>query len=226
MINRFQNEFKQRKIDHLYHLTALSNLKSILAWGIFSLNAATDTPHKNVSWSEVQLRRRDKFLIGSLNLHDYVPFYFATHTPMQYVITHETNNSTPSLTQDQLAILKIDAREVFQLSDIVFTDGNAASQNTAFLTEPDELNKLNWSVIRNFRYCFTRELKRLKSAEVLVPRHLPKDAISGIIVYNETAQNAVKEQLNEFFEQSHSLLPCDWVNFWLCRCEINESCYF
>ncbi|MFA5864470.1 MAG: DUF4433 domain-containing protein [Phycisphaerae bacterium] len=222
----FKTELAKHDVIYLYHLTALRNVGSILAFGIFSYNAAQDVPHSDISWSEVQARRTKGFLASSLNLHYYVPLFFATHTPMQYVLTHPTTHSQPVLMQDQLAILIVDAQQVFSYPGILFTDGNAASYDTKFLNEPDELEEVNWSIIRNTTFCYTRDLKRRKSAEVLIPQHLPSDAISEIIVYNEHARNNLTRELDLFIKKIKPIVPVAYRQNWIDRCEADSHYYF
>jgi len=75
----------------LYHITDYRNLASILKNG--ALSAHSQVASKNVSYADIahssiqerrSITRVKEFPYGML--HDYVPLYFATKSPMLYAI--------------------------------------------------------------------------------------------------------------------------------------------
>jgi len=70
---------RKHNIKYLYHMTAISNLRSILEHGLLSHNEAhrLGLVMRDISDPEVQRRRDDKKdTIYNRFLHDYVPLYF------------------------------------------------------------------------------------------------------------------------------------------------------
>ncbi len=64
--------------------------------------------------------------IGERTLHDFVPFCWATHTPMQYVTMRDK-----VIPQDELVFFVCDAEEILELPGIWTSDGNTASNETS-----------------------------------------------------------------------------------------------
>lgn len=107
---------KQFGIDHLHYMVPIANAPWILAIGILSYNKAQALPHHSVALWSVQNRRKSKIPGTGKQIHDYVPLYFATHTPMQYVVTipAPTKHRIKVLPQDELVIIEVDAYKVFR----------------------------------------------------------------------------------------------------------------
>ena len=72
-----------------YHFTHLDNLESILKNGLICTNSKIKLgiEHYNIANKSIQERRSRMEIICEDNIkygyvHDYVPFYFSTRTPM------------------------------------------------------------------------------------------------------------------------------------------------
>ena len=70
-------------IDHLHYIAPIVNMPSILFRGILSYNKVQKIKHVNYAPWEVQQRRDSPIPDIGKMIHDYVPLYFAIHTPMQ-----------------------------------------------------------------------------------------------------------------------------------------------
>ena len=185
-------------IDHLYYIAPVSNIPSILARGILSFNRVQKIEHQDFSMRYVQKRREEEIPGTGKEIHDYVPLYFATHTPMQRVLIFGTKNKPRSISCIELAFIVLNGSSIFQQPGVIFTDGNAASEKTGFYTNLADLEKLDWDIIRR-RSGTTRDYKRKKAAEVLVPNFIPVTYFNKIVVFNED----VKKILCDVTDSKH-----------------------
>lgn len=77
-----------------------------------------------------------------------------------------------------------------RLPGVVFTDGNAASDATQFYNNTEDLNKIDWEVLKAERWTELPDGKRKRCAEVLVPDSISFDSVRRIVVENEHARVA------------------------------------
>jgi hypothetical protein len=192
-------------IDCLYYMLPIENVPKVMRTGILSYNKVKSLPHRSVADKFVQSRR--DYLISHLgrdkHIHDYVPLYFCTHTPMQYVVTQSVNRVVD---QKDLTFIEIDPARVFSTRGVIFTDGNAASNTTSFYSDMADLSNLDWHVIHEVHNCYWREYKRKKAAEVLVPDHVPVDFFLRVVVFDAEVKRKLKGIVK-------------------CRCEVDRSHY-
>lgn len=221
-------KLRDYNISHLHYILPIHNASSILEKGIFCHNIVEMNKilHEDFSNLGVQ-RRRDKFVPGTRKrLHDFVPLYFATHTPMQYRWTMETKYSSPPLTQGQLIFVEVDGKCVFSREGVFFSDGNAASVDTNFFSDVLDLCKLDWEIIRN-KIIYSRKYIRKKAAEALIPRYIPVDWFSRIVVCNSNAESEIIELLKKieklFNEKGNSSVFKQSYNF---KVEIDKTHYY
>jgi hypothetical protein len=128
-------------------------------------------------------QRRDWRKVGDRSLHDFVPFYWATHTPMQYVQTIRDK----VISQDDLVFFVCDAEEILELPRIWTSDGNAASRETSVPPGRGAEPLMDWKIINTWD-CRSKKYKRKKCAEVLVPDLVPPELIKRICVYSDAAR--------------------------------------
>ncbi len=126
----------------LYYMAPIENAPLIAALGILPYNFIHANERiaalvRTIADPFVNQRRHHIALDGR-PLHDYVPLYWATHTPMQYVVTFHHN-----LPQDQLVFFVMDSDRVLALPGVLTTDGNAASAETVFYTGDGALEYLD-----------------------------------------------------------------------------------
>lgn len=185
----------RHKIDCLYRLEHIQNIPGILEQGIICRNQIDN--FIDISDPSVQSGRHFKEVPHTeySTLHDFVPLFFATKTPM----LSKLRNS-----QSDIAHLHI-SKDVLLLPGVVFTDGNARNNSTKFFHQLEDLEKLDWQIIRASYWgspdeCIHKENRRKRSAEVLIPDRLPKHFILSISVYNENAFLRVNEIINKLGE--------------------------
>lgn len=128
---------------------------------------------------------------------DYVPFYFATRSPMMFAID---NDGVPEYTEglDPLVYLVTTPEQVEATGGLcVITDGNCASALTEFSADLGELDELvDWSIMQEMYWRNTDEdgdRRRRRMAEFLVHDQLPISAIQMIATRSETRLGEVEE---------------------------------
>src|SRR5947209_7641347 len=111
---------------YIYHMVHFENLRSIFQNGALLSNEILRERGiiaRSIANNEVQALRSRIFVWDSSSknyrsLHSYVPFYFATHTPML------RNNQG---IQNRLIIFEV-TRHILRNQGVLFTDGNASNQ--------------------------------------------------------------------------------------------------
>jgi hypothetical protein len=212
---------------YIYHMVHFDNLQSIFQRrALLSKERVTQEliQHQSIAFEEVQ-NLRDRIFIwdfskkGFRSLHSYVPFYFATHTPMLFV---QYKNGI----QNELIIFEM-SRSILQDQGVLFTDGNASNQQlskytnevaeivpatlsrdtcrrryrpngpngtnpnrTDFFSDIAFLDRLKWDVINN-PWSEDPDRMRIRHAEVLIPDILPLGQIQGISVNTQNMVHAV-----------------------------------
>jgi hypothetical protein len=202
----------------IYHMVSVKNLVSILnRQALISKEKLNkeNLAYTSIAIDTVQSLRDRVFVWDNLaqqyySLHRYVPFYFATHTPMLYWQFKDG-------IQNSIVIFEV-SRTIFTTPGVLFTDGNASMQQLSkfsgervgiipassqnmvchrvyrprgplgtnedisdIYSDITLLDRLNWNII-NDRDFSTPENKRIKHAEVLVPDILPLEHIERVAV--------------------------------------------
>jgi len=168
---------RKHNISYLYHMTAISNLRSILEHGLLSHNEAhrLKLVSRDISDPEVQDRRADKREpIYEKKLHDYVPLYFSPRNPMLYKRVE---------IQDNIVILGINPNVILEPTT-VFSDGNAAAQSTGFYHDVAMLDKLPWNIINSSSWSEFIDGRRIKCAEVLISLKVEVKNIFNVLCYS------------------------------------------
>lgn len=173
------------QIDYLYHLTSPDNLPSILQNGLLSRNRAYREGYvaQDIAHPTVNQRRSGKEVYRRL-LHDYASLYFTAKNPM----LHRRQGQYP------IAVLCV-SRRALVWNGAIFSDGNAASVNTAFFNSLKDIDQVDWELVRAERWDRTPEGpdegRRKRCAEVLVPDAVPARFIRQIAVRTEEIRAAV-----------------------------------
>lgn len=206
-------------VDRLYYMAHINNIPSILHRGILSHNAARPLLHQDISLAQVQEKRNRPVLGSGRTVHDYANVYFATHTPMQYIKTHSNHQGLAVMPQDDLVFVEVDAVRVFAASGVVFTDGNAAANNTEFHTRLHSLDQLRWDIIRTQK-CYSPEYKHHKAAEVLVPDCIPPAWFLRVVVHSRPVVARLTTQIQDYNRRNSVTTPVP------CACECDPSRYY
>ncbi len=151
-------------IFSLWNVTHLNNLESLLSRGIVCRNVARQLQgFVDISHPRVQDRRhttRDVTQGIVFEPHAHVPLFFADNTPMLYVTS--SNDA-------QVILLEI-STQVADAPGVVFSDGNIAASDHCLYTDANDLARLAWGIVKSRQPAFSKEWKRKRSAEVLVPQ--------------------------------------------------------
>ncbi len=154
-----------------------------------------EIPYDNIAYPELQDRRSltavDVEPYG--HLHDYVPFYFAPRSPMLYVNYKKGDEIQKGI------IYLISSAQSIKKSEIpfVFTDGHAIMALSHFYRREEDLENIDWNVMRGKYWYDTDEdndRKRRRQAEFLIHRFMPWVLFEAIIVYDQS----VKERVEKF----------------------------
>jgi ssDNA thymidine ADP-ribosyltransferase, DarT len=220
---------------YIYHMVHFDNLRSIFQRrALLSKEKVLQEqiPYHSIAHEEVQTLRdrifiRDPLVQRYRPLHSYVPFYFATRTPMLRVQYKKG-------TQDEIIIFEV-SRSILNDQGVLFTNGNASIQQLSKFGEervyikpaivldgtcrrkyrPDGpygtsqnssniyndvsfLGQLDWEGINDISWIDDlTEYKRIRHAEVLVPDLLPLGRVSGVAVKTREMVQAVNALLEE-----------------------------
>lgn len=189
----------------IYHITHIKNLQSIATRGLLSYNSMQDQTREyiNLAHQTIQDRRaatRVPCSAGS-TLHDYVPFYFAPRSPMLYTI-HKGNVSGYSEGQTSVVHL-VSTAQAIQTAGLTFafTDGHAIVAYSEFFDNLDELDRVDWEIMKSPFWADTEEdndRKRRRQAEFLVRNCCPWELILEIGAANPQVMGQVRESLQNF----------------------------
>lgn len=132
---------------------------------------------------------------------DYVPFYFATRSPMLFRIqAGGVEGVSPD--QTRLAYLVSSTEAVVDAAlPHVFTDGNAAAAFSEFYEDVAMLDEIvDWPLMRARMWANTPEdpdRRRRRGAEFLVHGELPLELAHQFGVYDEQARSFVTAAADE-----------------------------
>lgn len=119
----------------IYHMVHFDNLTKIFRRRALLSKLKVleeDINYRSIAFEDVQ-GLRDRVYVRSISerrnrpLHSYVPFYFATLTPMLYV---QYMNAIQNAIQDKIVFLEV-SRTILKDHGTLFTDGNASNQQLA-----------------------------------------------------------------------------------------------
>lgn len=179
----------------VYHFSHIDNLPGLIKSGFLATNhPAFPVRHRSIAASGIQKRRSQMQVTCGPGgcVHDYVPLYFGSCSPMLLNVLHTKNI-------DQWDILYFEFPiDLIVRPDTVFT---GASANTAippkFYSDPVDLDKLDWAAIDSLKWGnVDDDYRHRRMAELLVQHHLPITAASRCVVWNDNAKKRVEQIIN------------------------------
>jgi len=189
---------EEHRRRHIYQFTHLKNLPEILQHGLLSYNEKQRRGISHICIASRSIQNRRAMMgvpVGPGGVvHDYVPFYFCSRSPMLLSVINAKN-------VDQLYLLYLGVPiDVLDLSNAVFTN---ASANTAvpptFYSDPSDLTNLDWANIDSKKWGSpSDDARHARMAEALVHRRLRVSKIEHIIVWNKM----VKEKVEEIYAEA------------------------
>ncbi len=197
---------QQEGIDHLHYMAPLATTPLIAALGILSFDLRSEL-EKEDQWrrllrlmgsesiaDQMVQHRRDHKVLDGKSLHEYVPLYFGTHTPMQYVVTRDS----PEEQSRVITFAEVNLEKVLGLDGVWFTDGNAASDDTSFYNGIEGVEAVHWDLVLGKEPCSSDEWKRWKAAEVLVPRQIAPEYVDRYVFLNADAARRFNSMVEQF----------------------------
>lgn len=128
-------------------------------------------------------------------LGEYVPFYFAGHSPMLYQI--KTGYGVTHIPQEDIIFVCCDISDVISTCDEwCFTDGHAKNAMSSFYNDLEDLTHIDWEAVNSTIWKNTEndyDKQRKKQAEFLVKHYVPVSCIKYIIVKSEKRKSEVEE---------------------------------
>lgn len=177
---------ERHQLTELHYITPITNIRSILSRGILCHDAADRVDHDSAAMAEIQEKRAGKRVPQGLTLHKYANLYFHARNPMMRRICGH---------HEELAVLAL-STGFLDAAGVVIADGNASSAYTWFRPSPEGLAPLEYELV--FAEWWTTEdlieywrRKRIKCAEVLVPRRVEAVHIQKVYVSCDRGENTV-----------------------------------
>jgi hypothetical protein len=187
---------------YVFRITHRNNLKWILDHGLHCPTSEIRDPDFVTIGSREIIDRRNTHPVpidpGGV-LTDYVPFYFTPCSLMLYNIV--TGYNVEKVERTDIVFLVSSVKHLRNCSvEFVFTDRHALVIYSRFYGPEDDLSVIDWGLLQ--RRDFSRDpedpekLERYQ-AELLVHRHVPIDAVTGIACYNEEVLNGIAELVGD-----------------------------
>ncbi len=198
----------------IYRIIHISNLEIYLKnKGLHApnYNPGNELKYKPIHSPAIQQKRKKTAIkCGPKGvMHDYVPFYFGTRTPMLYLI-HKGKVESYSEGQEQIIYLVSNVQLIEKKGlQFVFSDGHGISRVTEWYDQLSDLNKIDWKMVQERYWKETDEdpdRKRRKQAEFLVYKFCPWDLILEIGVINEKVKKTVTDILNLYSKCHHPIV--------------------
>lgn len=153
----------------------------------------------NISLIDKRARRQVPISPGG-TLSDYVPFYFTPFSIMMYNIKTGYGPITRRDNRDVVMLVS----SVHRLRELglpfIYTNQHAYPVDTYFYDGSGDLSQIDWALLRerDFKTDDADPGKQLRyQAEALVHRHVPLEAVLGIVCHNETVSHSIESLLEE-----------------------------
>lgn len=190
----------------IYRMTHIKNIAHILQFGITHSKSINANPsyvpigdtsiidkrnYCNVTVTNGNISAN----ITTINLGDFIPFYFGIRMPMLYVIQNGGNFTTNSTHPADIIYVTCKIIDIYNSNiPFYFSDGHAIDAYTQFYNKEQFLNIpriIDWNAIRAQYWGGNNnlDLKRKKQAEFLVETDIPPSLICDFGCYNTQAAN-------------------------------------
>ncbi len=157
---------------HLYHITDISNLPSILvSGGLLSDCALAGVTHQVIGYSNIKQRRMTQYRVeccGNRFVGEFVPFYFCPRSPMLYTVNRGNTGLPPGCQASIVHLVTTVAVAVNQGRPYAISDVNAGTGYATFssdLASIDDPTHLHWGDITSNQW---QGRMHFKQAEFLV----------------------------------------------------------
>lgn len=195
----------------IFHITHVSNLRSVIADGGLSSDSArvggkfTATNIGHLHIKSRRLKRTVGVAAGGV-LADYVPFNFCPRSVMLYVVA-QGHDDYQGGDDDVVHLVSSVNTAVVHCPTWAFTDRHAELAYAAYYTDLNDLKQVPWHVMGQ-RYW--SNVKEERQAEFLVHGFFPWDAISQIVVKSAACEGKVKAVLKAASHQPPVSVKPNW----------------
>ena len=177
----------------------IDNVEYVLANGMSTCtHVAADPNYINIGDLQLISQRTDfpvRIIPPGGTLGEYVPFYFAGHSPMLYNIKTGWRGITQR-SQAEIVFIVSSIRQITRhCPNWCYTDGHAKHNISKFYNKIEDLNMLDWNTIQSQYWNNTlqdMDRQRRKAAEFLVKDFVPNICIRKLYVYDETCRIRVQ----------------------------------
>ena len=181
----------------IWRIVHCDNVPWVLDNGIHCANSPVQDPNYfAIGNADLISRRRQRVvpIAPRGTLADYVPFYFTPFSPMMYNI-YTGRGAVPKRRNEEICILVSTLPKVESLGlEFVFTDRHAYPQLARYFNDIVHLDEVDWPLLqaRNFqRNPDDPEQIERYQAEALVHRHVPIEALVGIVCYTDAVRTSL-----------------------------------
>jgi hypothetical protein len=181
----------------IFRIAHRDNIPWMLDNGLHCRNSKTvDPKYVEIGNPELIEKRRHRVVPhppgGTLS--DYVPFYFTPFSPMLYNIK-TGHNGIRKRANEEIVIVVSSLHNLKRAGlSFLFTDRHANLNAAQFSSDLTQLSWIDWSSLqrRDFKRDDSDKFERYQ-AEALVHKHLPIDAVVGIVCYSDSVASSLKE---------------------------------
>ncbi len=187
----------------IFRIVHRDNIPWILKNGLHAPHSGVQAPSYIPIGSAELIEKRNSRTIPNApdrTLCDYIPFYFTPYSPMMLNIKTGWGG-IPKKRNEEIVILVSSLINLHEQGiPFLFTDRHAYLVAAEFFDDLANLDRIDWPLLQN------RDFKRDPNdpekveryqAEALVYRHLPVNALIGMICYDEQTENNLKNLLND-----------------------------
>jgi hypothetical protein len=192
---------------NIYRITHVRNVPHILKYGITHKNSDNANPcYLNIgdqslidtrSHRSLQINNGDLLNsnTASINLGDFIPFYFGVRMPMLYVIQNGGNFVANPTSAEDIVYLVCSLDSIIESGNIFyFSDGHATDNFSTFYdkTKMDELRTIiDWDAVKAQFWSGQENLnvKRKKQAECLIAGDVLPHNLIGFGCFNQKAKD-------------------------------------
>lgn len=202
----------------IYHITHVDHLRTIVERGLLCDADAADQGllRNEVGNRDIKSRRRTRQIRSGPGgcVADYVPFYFATRSPMLYAIK-AGNVAQYQDGQEPLVYLVSEVERLLALGlQLVYTDRNAALEIARHTDDIDDLDgHVDWALMKELIWTNTDELpdrRERRMAECLVHDRVPWAAFLGVATKTPAVAEGVSQVLRSLGIDSYVASRPDW----------------
>jgi hypothetical protein len=200
----------------IFRIIHRDNIPWILDHGLHCKNSNTRGANYVDIGNLDLINKRDKHPVGpapSGTLSDYVPFYFTPFSPMMYNI--KTGWGGIRKRDNHEIVMMVSS--LHRLSErglrFLFTDRHAYLVAAQFYSDLARLDQIDWDMLqrRDFKNDPEDPSKKERyQAEALVHKHLPVDALSEFVCYNDEALDVLTSALAKRHQATKVVKKPDW----------------